>query len=351
MLDSDQHPRLHQRSGPKRSVENPPSAIVNEDLATQPQNQEENVNETLQDAGMEPITYYPPDQSGTGTADDAGLSSGPTPDEVEDDEPSVEERRYPRRESRKPDYLSPGHAQFTGVADMAEPSTVAEAQAISDADRWTAALDSELSSLEKHDTCDIVTLPKGIRPLSTKMVFKRKLNEDGTVSRYKARLVVRGFMQGNVEETYAPVVYFTTVRAALAVALLKGYGVHQMDVKTAFLRGELDSDVYTTPPIGVQLCGPGEVLKLKKGLYGLKQAQTLWNKKWVDVMTHLKFTSLLSDACAFRRGNSWILLYVDDIIIIGEHNYIHAIKKELSTHLDVKDLGMLRQFESDVSQR
>ena len=96
-------------------------------------------------------------------------------------------------------------------------------------------------------------------------MFKRKMNKDGTVERYKARLAVKGFMQGLVGNTYALVVEFTTERVALAVAIQRGYCVHQMDVKTAFIYGNIDEDVFIRPPVGSKIqLEPWQALKLKK---------------------------------------------------------------------------------------
>ena len=102
-----------------------------------------------------------------------------------------------------------------------------------------------------------------------------------------------------VEQTFAPVVDFSAVRIALAVSVQKGHLVHQMDVLTAFLHGEIDNDVYIYPRSGVDICGANECLKLKKGLYGLKQAPRLWNEKWKTVAKELGFDALKGDLCVF----------------------------------------------------
>lgn len=152
------------------------------------------------------------------------------------------------------------------------------------------------------------------------------------MSKYKARLVVKGYQQGQVELTYSPVVDFTTVRTALAVAVRRGYIVHQMDVTTAFLHGKIDEEIYVTLPTGIQkpLCKPGEVLRLSKGLYGLKQASKLWNEKWRSVMASMGFICLRADECVFKRGKVWILLYVDDVIVMGgQLSAVEEVKKEL----------------------
>ena len=180
-------------------------------------------------------------------------------------------------------------------------------------------MDSELKSLEDHGTWEVVKQPEGVKPLTTRFLFTRKYNEEGQVIRYKARLVARGFLQGSVDHTFAPVVDFGTVRTCLAVAVQRELLVHQMDVRTAFLHGDINDEVYIQEPKGISLCNPGEILKLKRGLYGLKQAPRLWHNKWLSVMKKLLFKRCIADECLFRRGNIWLLLYVDDILLIGKN--------------------------------
>ena len=135
--------------------------------------------------------------------------------------------------------------------------------------------------------------------------FLRKTNSDGVVCRHKARLVVKGYLQEEVENTFAPVVGFNTVLTVLTAAIRKGMVIQQMDVKTAFLHGDIDDDVYVSPPRGLDICRSGEVLRLRKGLYGLKQAPSLWDDKWKRVMDAMGFKPLLSDECVFvKKGCS-----------------------------------------------
>lgn len=159
-----------------------------------------------------------------------------------------------------------------------------------------------------------------------------------------ARLVVKGFLQGIVDDSYAPVSDFTTVRTFSAVGVQKQYFIEQLDVKTAFLHGELDTEVYVHPPSGTSICSDDKVLLLKKGLYGLKQSPRLWYQKWCQVMQELKFETCKADERLFFRteGNekAWILRYVHDIILMGDsHPFLTLLKTELSQHLDIKDLG------------
>ena len=181
--------------------------------------------------------------------------------------------------------------------------------------------------------------------MTSRFVFVRKYDATGILTRHKARFVVRGYLQGDVEQTFAPVVDFNTVRICITIAVQKKHVFHQMDVRTAFLHGNIDSEIFLKPPDGIEICEKGQVLQLRRGLYGLKQAPRLWQDKWQEVMKIMEFEVLLSDECVYRRKGVSLLLYVDDIIVIGpsERDVSH-VKKELGHHLDVKDLGVLRSF-------
>ena len=176
-------------------------------------------------------------------------------------------------------------------------------------------------------------------------MFIHKHDENGKVIRHKARLVGRGFLQWNVEQTFAPVVDFATVGTCLAVALQKEYSIQQLDVRTAFLHGNIDKDVYIKPANGVQLCKEGQVLNLQRGIYGLKQAPPLWHEKWESLMDQMGFITLLSDDCVYSREGVWFLLHVDDIVVIRlDDKQVCAVKLELMCYLDVKDMGNLGSF-------
>ncbi|PXF47018.1 Copia protein [Gracilariopsis chorda] len=141
-----------------------------------------------------------------------------------------------------------------------------------DADEWKVAISNKIASLNVHKMWDVVDRSADMNPIGSRVGFLRKTNSHGLSARYKARLVVRGFMIGFIERTYAPVVDYNTVRLVLGLSVQRGYKIHQMDIKTGFLHREIDETIYILPPKGLEICKSHEVLKLRNSLYGLKQA-------------------------------------------------------------------------------
>lgn len=219
----------------------------------------------------------------------------------------------------------------------------------SDSSNWRDAVREEMESILDKKTFYDVCAPGGgvgVRVIPTKFIFKLKRHSGGSVAKYKARLVVKGFMQQDVMHTYAPVVDFGTVLKTFKIALCNGYHLHQMDVKTAFLHIDIDSDVYINLPNGFgETESKRKLFKLPKGLYGLKQAPKLWFKKWKSVVAKLGFTQSSTDYCLFNRCEIWMMLYVDDIVLMSrDEAEIENVKKDLHHKLDVKDLGKLTDF-------
>ncbi|CAN1255787.1 Retrovirus-related Pol polyprotein from transposon TNT 1-94, partial [Linum perenne] len=157
-----------------------------------------------------------------------------------------------------------------------DPRTYEEAMKSVDSSFWKEAIQSELESIKSNHTWDLVDLPTGSKAIGCKWIFKRKLKTDGTVERFKARLVIKGFTQKpglDYFDTYSPVTKISTIRILFALASINHMHVHQMDVKTAFLNGELNEEIYMEVPPGSSECIVGQkVCRLRKSLYGLKQA-------------------------------------------------------------------------------
>uniref|UniRef100_H3H942 Integrase catalytic domain-containing protein n=1 Tax=Phytophthora ramorum TaxID=164328 RepID=H3H942_PHYRM len=194
------------------------------------------------------------------------------------------------------------------------PTTFKSAMESSDAVKWKEACDSECDSLLKNDTWDVVPLPKGRKAIGCRWVFRVKENQAGEIERFKARLVAKGFSQKygiDYDETFAPVAKFTSIRIVLSLAAKYGLKLHQMDVKTAFLNGVLDEDIYMAQPDGyVDEDHPDHVCKLKRSLYGLKQSPRMWNQTIDDFMLKLGFKKCESDHCVYLKRDGQDMIFV-----------------------------------------
>jgi hypothetical protein len=168
---------------------------------------------------------------------------------------------------------------FINIATT-EPQTYQQAIESLEAKKWKMAMDEEYNSLIENNTWKLTKLPPECSTIPTRWLFKIKHKGDGTIERYKACLVAKGFAQHygiDYDETYSPVFKLTSLRILLSIGATLDLEIHQMDVKTAFLNGEIDTDIYIEQPQGYET-KPNHVCKLQKGLYGLKQSPRLWNK-------------------------------------------------------------------------
>lgn len=207
-----------------------------------------------------------------------------------------------------------------------EPRTYEEALESDDSKQWEKAMNEEYDSLIKNHTWILVNPPNDQKVIDNRWVFKLKSHTDGRIDRFKARLVVRGFTQQygiDYKETFSPVVKHTSIRAILAIAASKKMRLHQFDVKTAFLDGDLEENVFMKQPIGYD-DGSGKVCKLVKSLYGLKQASRCWNKKFSSFIKKFDFIVSASDPCVFvcngMHGMLLLAIYVDDGLIAAERD-------------------------------
>lgn len=163
-------------------------------------------------------------------------------------------------------------AFLVAITSHSEPTSFSQA---SKDEKWRVAMKNEVTALEQNDTWEITMLPEGKRAIDSKWIYKIKFKPDGTVERYKARLVEKGFtqMEGvDYHDTFAPVAKLVTVRTLLAVTVKKNWFIHQLDVNNAFLHGDLEEEVYMKIPEGFSVKGDDRVCRLKKSIYGLKQA-------------------------------------------------------------------------------
>jgi hypothetical protein len=210
----------------------------------------------------------------------------------------------------------------------------------------------EYQSIIKNDVWEIVPRPKGKDVVSSKWLFKIKHVVDGSIEKYKAGFVARGFSQKegiNYEETFTPMAKYTSIKTIIALATKMKWKLHQKDVKTNFLNGVIKEEVYIEKPQGFEVEDrKSHVCRLKKALYGLKQAPRAWYGRIDSFLTSLGFTKSKANSNLYFKimDNEPIilLLYVDDLFLTGEEKLIAEYKQRLVTEFEMKDLGLMHYF-------
>nr|GEZ34513.1 Gag-Pol polyprotein [Tanacetum cinerariifolium] len=198
---------------------------------------------------------------------------------------------------------------------------------------------------------ELVPLLVGKHGIGSRWVYKIKTKYDRSIERYKARLVAKGYGQEygmDYEETFSPVAKMKTVRTLIAVTSSRKWKIFQLDVKNAFLNGDLNEEVFMKPLL-VSITNQEKFAKLRKAFYGLKKAPSAWYEKFTAVVTSFGFVSSHHDSALFVKqssnGRILFLLYVDDMIITGDDCVgIESLKLELAHRYAMKDLGLLRYF-------
>ena len=212
---------------------------------------------------------------------------------------------------------------------------------------WQSAIEQEFNSLKENNVWTLETLPKGRKAIGCKWVFRKKDLPGGGI-RYKARLVAKGYsqVQGvDYTDTFAPVLKYQSLRMLMAIANEEDSHIHQMDVTTAFLYGELKEEIYMQLPEGFSHPGQeGKVWRLHKSLYGLKQSPRCWNARIHHFLLEQGFTVMKTDSALYIKGadkvKQIISLYVDDLLIFSKDiSAIRTIKASISAMFKVTDFG------------
>jgi hypothetical protein len=269
-----------------------------------------------------------------------------TSESEEDSQYGEIREEFPRRDTKTPSrIIQKNHPEELIIGDMndgvqtrrqllyqtelallshIEPSSIKEA---CKDENWVKSMNEELDQIERNQTWELVPRPKDKNVIGTKWVYKNKMNEDGQVIMNKARLVCKGYAQVegiDYEKTFAPVAILEAIRMFLAFSSYRKFKVYQMDVKSTFLNGNLEEEVYIEKPDGFQLTNKRDyVCKLNKALYGLKQAPRAWYARLDSYLQKqgLKRGSVDNNLYCKIDGNNLIIVevYVDDIIF-GSNN-------------------------------
>ncbi|GJX29177.1 retrotransposon protein, putative, ty1-copia subclass [Tanacetum coccineum] len=240
------------------------------------------------------------------------------------------------------------NAEEHEFGDLGEPANYKAALLDPKSDKWLDAINVEMQSMKDNEVWDLVDLPPNGKTVGSKWLFKKKTDMDGAVHTYKARRVAKGFTQTygvNYEETFSPVADIRAIRILIAIAAYYDYEIWQMDVKTTVLNGHLSEEVYMEQPEGfVNPKYPNRVCKLKRSIYGLKQASRQWNKRFDDEIKKFGFTQNRDEPCVFLKASgsnvTFLILYVDDILIMGNNiPMLQDVKSYLRRCFAMKDLG------------
>lgn len=234
-----------------------------------------------------------------------------------------------------------------------EPKTLTDA--LSDQrtkEKWITAMQEEMQSHKENGTWELCHLPDGCKAIGCKWIYKTKIGSDGKVKRFKARLVAKGFTQKfgeDYDQVFAPVAKQTTIRILLSVASAQKLLVHHLDVKTAFLNGRLSEKIYMKQPPGFENQNKNLVCRLKKGIYGLKQAAKLWNDEINFALTSKGFDRSKADPCLYMKNINeetvYVLIYVDDIAIVTKSpETMNTVKSILVSKFNTQDLGEIKQY-------
>lgn len=271
----------------------------------------------------------------------------PTNPETTDDE---DEPQQPKMRSLQDLYDSTNEVHI--VCLLADSEIISFEEAARDK-KWQTAMDEEIKAIDRNNTWELTELPKGSQPIGVKWVFKRKMNAQGELERYKARLVAKGYKQKegiDYDEVFAPVVRMETIRLLIAQAAQFKWPIFQMDVKSAFLNGVLEEEVYIEQPPGYMKNGEEKnVLKLKKALYRLKQAPRAWNTRIDTYFKENGFKQCPYEHALYVKKNGgnmlFVALYVDDLIFMGNNGkMILDFKSKMTQEFEMTDLGLMKFF-------
>ena len=230
-----------------------------------------------------------------------------------------------------------------------DPITLKEVYGRADRLQWEEAMKDEINRLTQRNTWKVVKKPEGINVVGSKWVFRLKKDANGETQAYRARLVAQGNYQIDgidVFDTFSPVARLASIRTVLALTARLDWEIHQVDVRSTYLYGELTPDeiIYLRPPPGMKICQPDEVLLLKKALYGLKQSGHHWYQVLTKILNEIGLKRCNVDCAVFYRhsakGIIILLAHVDDLTIAATSlKLINKVKQGIRKHVEITDMG------------
>ncbi|KAF7785142.1 hypothetical protein Agabi119p4_1307 [Agaricus bisporus var. burnettii] len=237
--------------------------------------------------------------------------------------------------------------EFAGAVSGADPRSYRLAMKSPDYDCWTEACNTEIFNLEANGTWELMELPPGKKVVNSGWVFKVKRLADGSIERYRACLVAKGYSQHpgfDFTEVFAPTFRPASLRLIVALAAREGYKMRSVDISSAFTYGELEEEIYMRQPEGYHIGSPNMVFRLRKSLYGLKQAARQWNKKLRSVLEGIGYSRLRSDSSIYiySKGDIKVIvpIFIDDITLVSKSDAaMTSAVTELSKHFKLRDLG------------
>ncbi|KAG7579132.1 Reverse transcriptase RNA-dependent DNA polymerase [Arabidopsis thaliana x Arabidopsis arenosa] len=214
-------------------------------------------------------------------------------------------------------------------------------------------MEAELDSITRNKTCELVKRADGVKPIGLKWIYKIRRKANGSVNKYKERLVAKGYVQQHsidFEEAFAPVARIKTIRLLIALVATKGWEMHYLDVKTAFLNEDLNEVVYISQPEGFINQGEeNRVYKFHKALYGLRQAPRAWSVKLDHVLKKMSFKRSVKESSIYLKKTEKDILilaiYVDDLFVTGTtREVIDQFTKDMSREVEMSDIGKLTYY-------
>ncbi|GJX85343.1 putative RNA-directed DNA polymerase [Tanacetum coccineum] len=287
------------------------------------------------------------------------------PQEVEGFEPPQEEVipiRRSERTHRAPNRLCLNvEVEEHSLGDLNEPTSYKAAMLDSESNKWIDAMNAEIQSMMDNMVWVLVDLPPGCKTVGSRWLFKKKTDMDGIVHVYKARLVAKGYTQlygVDYEETFSPVADIRAIRILISIAAYYDYEIWQMDVKTAFLNGYLDEDIYMVQPEGfVDPNHPRKVCKLQRSIYGLKQASRSWNKRFDEEIKRFGFTQNLDEPCVYQKASGRVMFTFPHLdleeatFILGIKIYRDRSKRLIRLSQNAYMDKILKRYKMDNSKR